>query len=79
MNYIQEMKAGDQLVIESAFTRLGNKSCDHRHRMYNADTGTLCATQKCVEVFCDAATHEPVPMPDWVRARLEKVLASEET
>ena len=42
VDYLQEMKAGDLLIIKSAFTRLGNKSCNHTHRMYNADTDTLC-------------------------------------
>ncbi len=78
VDYLQEMKAGDLLISKSAFTRLGNKSCNHTHRMYNADTDTLCATLECVEVFADPATHQSVPMPDWVRERLEKVVVSSE-
>ena len=76
IDFLQEMKAGDLLVIRSAFTRLGNKSCTHLHRMYNADTETVCATTECVEVFSDPKTHQSIPMPDWVRKRLEKVVVT---
>ena len=76
INYLHEMKAGDLLIIKSAFTRLGNKSCTHSHRMYNADTDTLCASAECVEVFSDPATHTSIPMPQWVRERLEQILVT---
>ena len=76
VDYLQEMKAGDLFVIKSGFTRLGTKSCTHSHRMYNADTNKLCATNECVEVFTDPQTHASIPMPDWVRERLETVVVS---
>jgi acyl-CoA thioesterase FadM len=62
------------VVVESAFTRLGGKSLDCMHRMRNAETGALCATQHAVEVFFDPEARTPCPMPDDLRAALEAVL-----
>ena len=63
-DFRHELKAGDLLVIESAFTGLGNSSLNHVQRMRNVETGILIATQETVEVFFDLATRPSVAMPD---------------
>ena len=68
-------RAGDLLVVQSAFTRLGSKSLTMSQRMTNAETGVLCATQEAVEVFFDLKTRSAIPIPDDIRAKLEPVLA----
>lgn len=74
IDYIKEMNAGDLLVIRNAFIHVGNKSVRHLGRMYNADTGELCATQEAIEVFFDPANRVSAPMPDDIRARLSELV-----
>ena len=71
IDFIREMTAGQLLVIRSGFTKLGNKSVTHLHRMFDADRGTLHASLECVEVFFDPEARVSAPMPDDIRAHLE--------
>ena len=77
-DFRHELNAGELFVVESAFTRLGTKSLACTHRMTNAETGTLCATQTAVEVFFDLATRKAIPIPDDLRAKLEAVVVTAE-
>jgi acyl-CoA thioesterase FadM len=76
LNFIHEMKAGELLRIETAFIRVGEKSCTHLNRMYNVDTGTLTATLESVEVFFDPVARLSAPMPDDIRALLTDALVT---
>ena len=76
-DFVHEATAGELVVIESAFTRLGTKSLTHMQRMTNAESGVLVATQETVEVFFDMATRKAVPMPDELRRKLEALLVPE--
>jgi acyl-CoA thioester hydrolase len=73
-DFIHEIRAGELIVVESAFTRLGTKSLDCMHRMKNAENGTLCATQHVVEVFFDPEARKPCAMPDDLRTALQAIL-----
>ena len=75
VDYLREMVAGQALVVRCGFVRLGNKSVTHLHRMFDADSGTLHAAMECVEVFFDPETRKSAPMPDDIRAVLERKLA----
>jgi len=70
-DFVHEMRVGELLVVKSAFVNVGNKSLRHLQRMYNADTGTLCATQDTVEVFFDPKARKSMAMPDDVRTTLK--------
>lgn len=70
-DFVTELKAGELFVVRTAFTRCGGKSVSISHRMENADTGELHATQDCVEVFFDPATRKAAPIPDDIRAVIE--------
>lgn len=74
IDYIQEMKAGELLVVRNAFIHVGTKSLRHLGRMYNADTEELCATQETIEVFFDPVKRTSAPMPDDIRAKLTELL-----
>ena len=76
INYIREMVAGDLLVIDGAYTKLGSKSLCHHQRMFNAETKTLCATQDTVEVFFNLESRKSTEMPDFIRERLTQYLVS---
>lgn len=76
-DFQHELNAGDLLIIDSAFTRLGNSSLNHFQRMRNAETGVLSATQETVEVFFDLTTRKAVSMPDDIRKMLAAALVTE--
>lgn len=78
IDFIHEMKAGDLVVVKSGFTKIGTRSVTSLNRMYQAETGTLCATLESVEVFFDPVARKSAPMPDDVRRILEGVLVSPE-
>lgn len=76
INYLHELRAGDLLVVRSAFTRLGNRSVTHVSRMYNADSGQLNATLESVEVFFDMKARKSSPMPDAIRTVLSPLIVA---
>ena len=75
-DFVHEMTAGDLLVIKGGIVGIGNKSVTHRARMYNADTGQLCATLESVEVFFDTESRASAPMPEEIRGRLTANIVS---
>ena len=79
IDYKRELKAGDLIVIRSAFTRLGTKSITHLQHMLNADTGVLHAVQETVEVFFDPETRTAIPVPDEIAQMVGSALVSPET
>lgn len=78
INYIHEMIAGDLIVIDGAFTKIGNKSIHHHQRMFNAETNTLCATQDTVEVFFDLEKRQSTAMPEFIREQLRPFVSENE-
>jgi acyl-CoA thioester hydrolase len=74
--FVQELQAGDLIVIEGSVERLGTKSCTFHLRMLHADTGALHATYDLVEVFFDPQTRKSAPMPQAVRSQLETWVAA---
>jgi acyl-CoA thioester hydrolase len=70
VTFLHELKPGSLIKVKGGFTKAGTKSIGHTQRMYNVDTGVLCATQDSVEVFFDPETRTSAPMPDDIRARI---------
>ncbi len=70
-DFVRELQPGDLIVIESAFTTIGNSSVTYEQRLKDAETGTLHAKQKTVEVFFDPATRGATPVPDEIRQVIE--------
>jgi len=69
--FIQELQAGDLVVIDGIVSRIGTKSCAFHLRMMHADTGTLHATYDLVEVFFDPKSRKSAPMPQYIRDKLQ--------
>ena len=76
IDFVHELRAGELLVIKSGFTGLGNRSVTHLSRMYNADSGQLCATLESIEVFFDTKARKSAPMPDEIRTLLSGEVVS---
>ena len=75
-DFLREANAGELLIINSGFTRLGNKSLTYTQRMTNAENGALIATQDAVEVFFDLKARKSTDMPNEIRAILKENLVS---
>ncbi len=73
--FIQEVKAGDLLVIEGVFRKLGGKSITYEQHMRHAEKGHLCARETVTEVCFDPKTRKSAEMPAEMRAALEAILA----
>ncbi len=76
IDYLHEMTAGTLFLIKGGFIRVGTKSATHFLRMYDPETGVLCATQESVEVFFDTASRKSRAMPDDFREKLTAGLVS---
>lgn len=72
--FVQELVAGDLIVIDGAVSRIGTRSAAFQLRMHHADTGVLHATYDLVEVFFDPVSRKSAPMPVAVREKLERWL-----
>ena len=70
IDFHHEMKAGNLVLIQGSFTRVGVKSFSYEMRMYEADSMTHCATQKTVEVCFDTGKRASAHFPDDVRQKL---------
>ena len=74
IDFLQEMRAGQLWVVESAITRVGSKSFTYRERMRDTHSGVVHATADLVEVFFDKVERKAAPIPDYVRDLLEAKL-----
>jgi acyl-CoA thioester hydrolase len=70
IDFHHEMTAGQLTLVTGAITRVGGKSCSYELRLHDADSMTLCATQKATEVCFDTTARTSAPWPEDVRARL---------
>lgn len=73
IDFVHEIKAGELVLIKGAMTRVGTKSFSYELRLYEAESMTLCATQKSVEVCFDTAKRQSVPLPEDVKAKLQAI------
>jgi acyl-CoA thioester hydrolase len=76
IDFVHEMTVGDLVVVKSGFIKVGRRSVTSLSRMYQAESGTLCATLESVEVFFDPVARKSAPMPDDIRQILEGALVS---
>ena len=70
IDFHHEMKAGNLVLIQGNFTRVGGKSFAYEMRMYETDSMTHCATQKTVEVCFDTQKRASADFPGDIRAKL---------
>jgi len=73
IDFHQEIRAGQLILIKGAVTHVGTKSFSHEMRLYEADSMVHCATQKTVEVCFDTKARKGVALPDDVKMRLQSI------
>ena len=71
IQFLQELLAGDLIVVDSLLTRIGSKSCTFTERMLHVDTQKVHATYETTEVFFDPQTRKSTEMPAPIRQALE--------
>ena len=69
--YFGELKFPDPLVVGLAAVRIGNSSVTYRLGIFTPD-GPVAAVGHWVHVYVDRTSRRPVPIPDPIRALLEK-------
>ena len=74
VDFHQEIRAGQLVLVRGAVTRVGTKSFAHEMRLFAADSMAHCATQKTVEVCFDTTARKGVALPEDLRAKLASIL-----
>ena len=77
IDFLQEIRAGQLYVVESAILRVGTKSFTYRERMRDTHSGVVHAAADLVEVFFDKAERKAAPIPEDVRRLLEAKLVAD--
>ncbi len=70
IHFLREMKAGDIWRLESGLLDVGRKTFRFGHRLYNVETGGLCATYDAVGCLFDLRTRRSLELPDSLRERV---------
>ena len=70
--YFSELKFPDPLVVGLAVVGLGNSSVTYRLAIFEEPADAVAAVGHWVHVYVERATRRPVPIPDTIRALLEK-------
>ena len=73
IDFHQEIRAGQLLLIRGAVTRVGTEELRARDAPLEADAMTHCATQKTVEVCFDTQARKGVALPEDVRSKLQAI------
>jgi len=74
IDFHHELTAGQLVLVTGAFTKAGQKSFQYELRLYESESMTHCATQKTVEVCFDTRARASAPLPDEVRARIQRAI-----
>lgn len=71
VDYIKQVKFGEEVVVKTRCTRLGTKSFDHRYELYRTGVSgdELVAKGLAVLVCYDYETKQSCPIPEqWIAA-----------
>jgi acyl-CoA thioester hydrolase len=71
--YLKSIAFPERLEAGLRVAKLGKSSVTYELGIFAAGSPDLCAIGSFVHVFVDRATRRPVPIPDRVRAALERL------
>ncbi len=77
LEYKQELRSGDLIVIEGTMLKLGDKSFVHRYEMSNRTTGELAATMENITIAFDLQARKAVPLFESFRKSAQRYLDKE--
>ena len=70
IDFVHEITAGQLMVIKGGWINAGGKSVAHEQRLFEADSGTLCAVQTTVEVSFDMNARKAAPLAPDIKAKI---------
>ena len=76
VNYIQEVKKGDEVFVTTQLLDYDAKRFHYFHRMYHAEQGYLAATNELICLFVDMKLRRVMQMPSSIMDRLAEVKQS---
>jgi acyl-CoA thioester hydrolase len=71
-DYRVQATAGDRLVVRLCVTAVGKSSFTFEYEIVNGRTREVVATARTVQVMYDYKVGRSIPVPDDIRARLER-------
>jgi acyl-CoA thioester hydrolase len=71
--YISQIAYPDEVTVGLRVARLGRSSVRYAVAVFRADDDQASAEGHFVHVYVDRTTMRPVPIPDHVRAEMEKI------
>lgn len=76
VNYIQELKEGDDVHVTTQLLDYDTKRFHYFHRMYHAEQGYLAATSELLCLFMDMNQRRVTQMPESILNRLAEIKQS---
>lgn len=74
-DYLAPLKVGDELTVHLSVERIGTSSFSIQYQIFRSKT--LIGTAKTVHVTLDNKTRTTIPIPEELRAKLQKHLVTE--
>ena len=74
IRYLQELRAGDLIVVRSGITKISAKSLHIVQEMRNGETGEMAALETAVAVHLDRTARRATPFPADISARAQAKL-----
>lgn len=71
--YFSEIAYPDDIVVGLAVETLGRSSVRYACGIFRGDADTASAVAHFVHVYCDRATMRPTPIPEHIRAEMQKI------
>ncbi len=71
--YVSEISYPDPVTVGIAVVALGRSSVRYAVGVFRAEADAASAEGHFVHVYCDRASMRPVPIPEHVRAEMEKI------
>ncbi len=76
ITYDRELLAGAPMRFETQLLEHDAKRLHYMHFMYHTEEGYLASTNELISLHVDMGVRRSAPMPDDVRARLDRIAAS---
>ena len=74
IDFINEIKVGQLILIKGGWTDIGEKSATHEQRLFETDSNRLCAKQTTVEVYFDMKKRKPAIFPENIKNKIKSNL-----
>lgn len=75
IRYLQELRAGDLIVVRSGITKVTGKSLHFVQEMLNGETGKIAALETAVAVHLDREARRATPFPEDIAVRAKACAA----